>query len=146
MENTLIYGMIALLVLIITLAIWIFILSKRIKNLNAGKNGKSLEKIIYENNELIKETRQTQKNNSKNIENLESEILKTVRNISVVRFDALGDAGGKQSFAIGLTDAYKNGVVISSMYTRGSMNVFAKEIIKGESKHKLTEEEKKVIK
>jgi hypothetical protein len=146
MENTLIYGMIALLVLIIILAIWIFILSNKIKNLSAGKNGLSLEDIINENNKLVKKTKQRQKDNSEKITHIKSELLKTVQNISVVRFDALGDAGGKQSFAIGLTDAHKNGVVISSMYTRGSMNVFAKEIIKGESKHKLTEEEKKVIK
>ena len=57
----------------------------------------------------------------------------------------MGDSGGQQSFAIGLTDSYKNGIVISSMYTRGSMNVFAKEIIKGTSKQKLTEEEKQAI-
>jgi hypothetical protein len=146
MENILIYGIIVLFVLVTILIIWIFILSKKMKKLMSGKNGDSLEEIIYENNNLIKKTRQGQKDNNEKIMQLKSEILKTVQNISVVRFDALGDIGGKQSFAIGFTDAYKNGVVISSMYTRGSMNVFAKEIIKGESKHKLTEEEKKVIK
>ncbi|MCD5390164.1 MAG: DUF4446 family protein [Candidatus Pacebacteria bacterium] len=145
MENTLLYGIVGLGILLIALTVWTYILTKKIKDLSAGKKASSLESIIIENNDLIKKTKRRQKENTEKITHLKSELLKTIRDVSVVRFDALGDSGGKQSFAIGLTDAHKNGVVISSMYTRGSMNVFAKKIIKGTSKHNLTDEEKQVI-
>ncbi len=145
MENILIYGMIGLTLLVVIFAFWILTLSKKLKKLTTGKHAQSLEKIIHENNELIRKTREQQEQHQRDIEAIRENLAKAIQNVSVVRFDALGDAGGKQSFAIGLTDAHKNGVVISSMYTRGSMNVFAKEIQEGSSQHKLTEEEKKVI-
>lgn len=145
MENILLYGIITLVIIIILLTFWINSLSKRIENLCSGKNSASLETVITENNELAKKIKENQTRNSQNIENLKLKLTNTIQNISVVRFDALKNSGGLQSFAIGLTDNNKNGVVISSMYTRDRMNIFAKEIIKGESKHKLTDEEKQTI-
>ncbi len=145
MENILVYMTIGLGVIVIALFFWILYLSKKIRKMSNGKNSESLESIIIENNELGKTMRQKHENIEQNIIQLKSELAKTIKNISIVRFDALGDASGMQSFAIGLTDSYKNGIVISSMYTRDRMSVFAKEIIKGESNHKLTEEEKQAI-
>ena len=145
MENILLYGLIGLGIIVIILSVLIFILSKRIKSLSSGNKTSSLESIIIENNKLAKKNTKKQIDNAKKIMHLKTGLTRTIQNISIVRFDAIGDSGGMQSFAIGLTDMHKTGIVISSMYTRGGMKVFAKEIIKGESKHKLTEEEKQVI-
>lgn len=145
MENILVYTTIGLILVIITLIIWMYKLTKKIRKLSNGRNSKSLESTIIENNELSKRMKEKHDNIEQNIIQLKSDLAKTIKNISIVRFDALGDASGMQSFAIGLTDSYKNGVVISSMYTRDRMSVFAKEITKGESSHKLTDEERKAI-
>ncbi len=145
MENILLYGIIALSILIIIFGIILFNLSKKLKKLSSGKSTKSLESIIINNNELSKELAKKQEFHSMEITYLKSQLEKTIQHISVVRFDALGDSGGQQSFAIGLTDSHKNGIVISSMYTRNQMRIFAKEITDGESRHKLTDEEKQVI-
>ncbi|MGB0925346.1 MAG: DUF4446 family protein, partial [Minisyncoccia bacterium] len=95
--------------------------------------------------QLAHELKQTGKDHHEHIVQLRNKLAKTIQNVSVVRFDALQDSGGMQSFAIGLTDSHKNGVVISSMYTRDRMNVFAKEITEGTSKHTLTDEETQAI-
>ena len=145
MEMILLYITIGLVVLLLVTLFLMFRLYKRLKKLSRGKNAQSLEKIIIENNEIIQKLTKEQKNHKKNIQKLQSDILNNIQKISVLRFDALGDSGGQQSFAIGLTDAHKNGVVISSMYTRNGMKVFAKEIIQGASKHTLTKEEESVI-
>ncbi len=145
MENILLYVMILIIVILITLIIWVFIISKKLKKLSAGKNSKSLESVIIENNNLTKNIKERQIMMENSIKNLELAIAKTIQNISVVRFDAVKNSGGLQSFAVGLTDNNKNGVVISSMYTRDHINVFAKEIINGRSKYTLTEEEKMTI-
>ncbi len=145
MENILLYMVISLIILMIILIIYVYKLSKIIKKLSYGKDGKSLEEIIYENNKLSKKIVKEQKIESNDINKLKSDISNTIQNISVIRFDALKNSGGLQSFSIGLTDNNKNGVVISSMYTRDHTNIFAKEIINGKSKHTLTEEEKMAI-
>jgi len=145
MENLLLYIIIGLFALIVSLGIWVFILEQRIKKITLGKDAQSLEEIITETHALSLKNKQLQEDNAMQITHLRTEIAKSIQNISIVRFDALKDAGGMQSFAIALTDSHKTGVVISSMYTRDRMNVFAKEIIHGESKHTLTQEEKKVI-
>ena len=145
MENTLLYGIIALTFLVLILAFWVFHLMKKIQKLSGGKNGQSLEKIIGENNSSLKALEKQQREAKKEREQIFTNLENTIQNISVIRFDALGDASGKQSFAIGITDAKKNGVVISSLYTRGGMSVFAKEIKDGSSTHTLTKEEESVI-
>ena len=145
MENILMYGMITLTILVIALGIWILKLSKKIKKLTYGKDVKSLESTIIETNELVKKLKDSQVDQHTHIVKINGELGKTIQSVPIVRFDALKDMGGRQSFAIGLVDSHKNGVVISSMYTRNHVNVFAKEIVHGESKHTLTEEEKKVI-
>ena len=145
MENILIYGIIGLFVLIIVLGIWVLMLSKRIRKMMLGKGVQSLESTIVETNTLSKKMETYYKKHDSQIINLEKKLQTSIQKISVVRFDALSDTGGKQSFALGLLDNHKNGVVISSMYTRNHVNIFAKEIINGESKHKLTQEEQEVI-
>lgn len=129
---------------IITL-FWVTTIHKRLKKLTAGKNAASLEEIIKTNNAILGALKKTTNEQDLTIENLQKKIQNSIQNIKIERFDALKDGGGQQSFAIGLTDENKNGVVISSMYTRDRMNVFAKSIVKGTSKHTLTEEEKIVI-
>lgn len=145
MENLLPYILIGLGIMVIILAVFVGLLAERVKKLSAGKNAESLESIITETNALAHELKQTGKEHHEHIIDLRNKLAKTIQNISVIRFDALKDSGGMQSFAIGLTDSHKNGVVISSMYARDRMNVFAKEITNGTSKHRLTAEETEAI-
>ena len=145
MEHLLWYIIIFLGILMLVLFFLYGKMLKKLNTLSGGKSAKSLEAIIKENHMLLNQLeREKERQEQKNI-SMEKTLASTIQHISMVRFDALGDSGGKQSFALGLMDGHKNGVVISSMYTRGSMNIFAKEIIAGDSKHKLTEEEKQVI-
>lgn len=145
MENLLKFGLLALVVIVVMLILWLSLLNKKIKTLTAGKSGLSLEKIIIDTHTMIRELQKNQTKHEQDINHLKHDITKTIQHIPIIRFDALREMGGMQSFAIGLLDSHKNGVVLSSMYTRDRMHVFAKEIVKGESKHTLTDEEKKII-
>ena len=68
-----------------------------------------------------------------------------VQKFGFLRFNPFGDTGSDQSFAVCLLDRENNGFVLSSLYTRGGVRIYAKEIKAGSAKHPLSEEEKKVL-
>lgn len=141
---TLILGIVGIISLVaLTLVI---ILYKKLSRLTKGKNAKSLEKIISENNALALEIKDKLKNQEVQIIDIKKDAMNNIQNIGVVRFNPFKETGGSQSFAIAMTDKKNNGVIISSLYTRDRVNVFAKPITGGISEYKLTEEEQAAIK
>ena len=78
------------------------------------------------------------------------ELLEKISKISVqkvgfLRFNPFHDTGGDQSFIVTLLDRENNDVLLSSLYAREGMRIYAKNIEKGKSKHPLSEEEKQVL-
>lgn len=63
-----------------------------------------------------------------------------------VRFNPFNDTGGDQSFCLAAIDAHGNGFVLSSIHARTGTRMYAKEIIKGESPHHLSDEESVALK
>lgn len=141
---TLILGIVGL-VSIVAL-ILVIILYKKVSLLTKGKNAMSLEKIISENNKLALEIKDKLKNQEIQIIDIKKDAMNNIQNIGVVRFNPFKETGGSQSFAVAMTDKKNNGVIISSLYTRDRVNVFAKPIKEGVSEYKLTEEEQAAIK
>lgn len=143
--NALTISIIALGFITISLLVVVILLSKKISKLTRGKNAQSLEEIIIENNKLSHEIKEKLKNQELRIIEMKKDAMRNIQNIGVVRFNPFKETGGSQSFAIAMTDKQNNGVIISSLYTRDRVNVFAKPITKGESEYKLTEEEKAAL-
>ena len=109
-------------------AVWAVITEKRLKRFFLGKKAKDLEETII--------TLQNE------IEKLKSRKVK----IETIRFNPFPDQGSNQSFAIGLLNEEGDGVVLSSLYSRERMSVFAKPVKKGLSEYELSAEEKEVLK
>lgn len=130
---------------VITLAIMLGILSQRISTLSAGSKTQSLEGIINSNNKSLKEQAVILQKYGNKIQEIEKDARENIQNIGVIRFNPFKETGGSQSFAIALTDKDQNGVVISSLYARERMSVFAKPIRQGTSEYTLTEEEQAAI-
>lgn len=68
-----------------------------------------------------------------------------VQKVGFLRFNPFEHTGGDQSFAICLLDRDDNGVIISSLYTRDGVRVYAKEVEHAAPQHPLSDEEKKVL-
>lgn len=68
-----------------------------------------------------------------------------IQRVGFLRFNPFEHTGGDQSFAIALLDGGDNGIILSSLYTREGVRVYAKEVQGGNSKHPLSEEEQKVL-
>ncbi len=64
---------------------------------------------------------------------------------SLVRYDAYGEMSGRQSSSVALLDAYRSGVVLSSILHRENARVYVKQIVEGESELELSPEEREAI-
>lgn len=146
MQNVIIGLGIALVLVAAVLGSLLYSLSKRLKKLTTGTNGKNLEDAIYQLMEdhaifqnRVEATEQT-------VARLDNEIKGSVRGIATVRYNAFNDVGGKQSFATAMIGEDGNGVVISSVYARDRMNVYAKPILDFTSEYELSNEEARALK
>ncbi len=68
-----------------------------------------------------------------------------VQNVSLVRYDAFEDVGGRLSFSCALLDAQGDGVVVTSINGRQDTRVYAKPVRAGASEYNLSEEEEQAI-
>jgi len=82
---------------------------------------------------------------SAELERLKKESKFSIQKTGVVRFNPFSEIGGNQSFSIALLDGNNNGLVITSLYTRGGNRIYAKPIIEGKSQYLLSREEKEAI-
>ncbi len=113
---------------------------------NFGKNKK--EKAPSNIDEVINEVLALKRRNSeleKKIKKIEEEKKKCLQNWSMVRFNPFQDEGGKQSFSLAVVDDFKNGFVVTALYTKEGSRVYGKPIKQGESEYSLSVEEKKAI-
>ena len=93
----------------------------------------------------MKELKNTQEVINKHLITVDDRLNKSIRSIETVRFNPFLDAGSNQSFAISFLNDEGDGVVMSSLYARDRMSIFAKPIIGGKSDFELSSEEKEVL-
>ena len=79
------------------------------------------------------------------IDILEKTATTSIQKISFVRFNPFQDTGGDNSFILVLLDRTNTGIVLSSLYTREGIRLYAKSIEAGKPKYVLSTEEKKVL-
>ena len=78
---------------------------------------------------------------------IEKKSLKHLQKIGFVRFNPFSDTGGDQSFCLSLLDNEDDGIIISSLHSRGQTRVYAKAVKKGKGKElELSKEEAEAIK
>jgi hypothetical protein len=76
---------------------------------------------------------------------LEQRVDGCVAYTSLVRYDAYGEAGGRQSSSVALLDSTRTGVVVSSILHREQARVYVKQVAHGESELELSPEEREAI-
>ncbi|MCS7284059.1 MAG: DUF4446 family protein [Anaerolineae bacterium] len=68
-----------------------------------------------------------------------------VQGVGMVRFRALPDVGGDQSFSLALVDGEGNGVVLSALYLREGTRFYGKPLAGWNSPYPLTDEERQAL-
>lgn len=128
------------------LLVWLILLETRIKRFTKGADGRSLEGTIKEILERMDSVDVNLADICSRLDEVDKKLLRNIREVSTVRFNAFGDTGGNQSFASAFINDRGNGVLISSLYGRDRTTVYAKPIKNFNSEYELSKEEKEALK
>lgn len=131
---------------VVLILLWIISIEYRIKRFFVGTKANNLEDVMIKLSEQMSELKENHLKINKHLIMVDSRLNKSIRNIEACRFNPFGDAGSNQSFAISFLNDEGNGVVMSSLYARDRMSIFAKPIINGKSDFELSKEESEVLK
>src|SRR3989338_761857 len=133
-------------IIILIGVIWAITTEGRLKRFFLGKKAKDLEDTITLLEENITKLNSAKENIETELNLVNQKLKKSIRGLETIRFNPFPDQGSNQSFAIGILNEEKDGVVLSSLYSRERMSVFAKPIKAGKSEYELTIEEKEALK
>ena len=125
----------------------VFYQERRLGKILKGKSAKDLEdsfEVIEKEYLSIKSFIASVKQYLKTVED---RLQKSVQGVGTIRFNAWKGQGegGNQSFASAFMAENGDGIVISSLYSRDRVSIFAKPIEKGKSAYELTAEEKEAV-
>jgi hypothetical protein len=74
-----------------------------------------------------------------------ADLADAIRHVSVVRYDAFADMGGRLSFSAAMLDDAGDGIVLTSINGRTETRSYAKGVKGGASEHSLSPEEEQAI-
>ena len=133
-QNILIYSALGISVMLL---IWVLALQLKLRKLLIGKDIRQLEKIFTEIKADLDTLKQFKTHSEKLHTDFDERLKRSVQGVEAIRFNPFKGTGGggNQSFALALTDEEKNGVVLSSLYSRDRVSVFAKKIVNGKTQY-----------
>jgi len=131
--------------IIVILLLWVGLTEYRFRKFFAGTKARNLEEVMIKLGDQMKELKETQIEINKHLLTVDKRLDKSIRSVETIRFNPFLDAGSNQSFAISFLNDEGNGVVMSSLYARDRMSIFAKPITNGKSDFELSTEEKEVL-
>ena len=153
MEQLMFYISIALSVCCFVLLVLVIIslcklktLKRRVDSLTRGKDTESLEDIILSYLQRVESLEEGEEITRAALTAIKDNLKITYQKKGLVKYDAFREMSGALSYSLALLDKENNGVLISSMYSREGCYTYAKDIVNGESKINLSEEEAEALK
>lgn len=132
-------------VVFVVLFLWLLALEIRLKKLFRGAKARDIESIILAIKDELKKLDVSREQTGTYLETVEKRLKRSIQSINTIRFNPFEDAGSNQSFSTAFLDEKGDGVVISSLYSREGVRVYAKPIQEYKSEYSLSEEEKEAI-
>jgi uncharacterized protein DUF4446 len=138
-------AVVVLLVIVVALARRTGRLGKRLEALTRGADGRNLEAVLDAHLDKVFGVATEVDHLSARSAVLEANGRKAVQRVGLVRFNPFEETGGNQSFALALTDANGDGLVISSLHARAGTRLYAKAVVAGRSDAALSAEEAEAL-
>lgn len=120
-------------------------MQKSYKVFMRGKNGKNLEKSIFNKFDELDEIAELVRSNEEKILDMRKKMETHYQKVGIVKYDAFHEMGGELSFALTMLDENDNGWIFNAMHSREGCYTYIKEIVKGESYIELSEEEQRSL-
>jgi hypothetical protein len=146
-ESSLLYLAGFLILAIIILALWIWRLDKRMRNIFGGKSASDIETSALDNQQRLKKSEDFQEKALKELQDMERRIKRSIQAVETIRFNPFKGtgAGGNQSFSSAFLNEKGDGVVLTGLYSRERVSVYAKPLKELRGEFELSEEEKEAI-
>ena len=110
-----------------------------------GSDAESLEDIIAEQIEEIKELKVQDRFNKDTMKTLTRNVKSSYQKFGMVKYNAFKGMGGNLSFAIALLDKNNTGFILNSVHSREGCYLYIKMVEKGETDIILGTEEKEAL-
>ena len=120
-------------------------LGRRLDGITRGADGRSLEAVLDAHLDKVFSVAREVDELSAQSAMLESRGRRAVQRVGLVRFNPFEETGGNQSFALAMTDANGDGLVISSLHARAGTRLYAKAVVAGRSDAALSAEEAEAL-
>lgn len=138
---------------LLVLALFFFIINtvrlnqlhRRYQQLMRGVNRANLEELIFKQAEKLNELSEQVARMKEMQTQVHQDIKDSIGPVGIVRYNAFNDVGSDLSYSVAILNRGKDGVVLTSLYGREDSRTYAKPIENGESKYKLTDEEKEAL-
>ena len=137
--------LITIILLIITLC-KLKKLNRRIDTLTRGKDAETMEDSILNFFEKVEALEDAENKMHRDIREIKENLKITYQKTGLVKYDAFREMSVALSYSLALLDKENNGILISSMYSREGCYTYAKDIVKGECKINLSDEEAEALK
>ena len=153
MDQLIFYILIGLSVCCVVLLVLVIIslcklkkVKRRVDALTRGKDTESLEDIILSYLDRVESLEEGEEITRAALTAIKDNLKITYQKKGLVKYDAFREMSGALSYSLALLDKENNGVLISSMYSREGCYTYAKDIVNGECKINLSEEETEALK
>lgn len=145
-EARLIVGALAVALCLVVAMAWMLVAQNRRWGRFIGEaKGQDIEELLNRNLAEQRKTGSVLADLQSRTDVLESKINSSIRYIGAVKYDAFGEMGGRQSFALALYDEEGHGAVVTSQVGREACRVYCKELRNGQSDLPLSQEEGQAI-
>ena len=126
--------------------IYATLLERRLSKLTVGRSG-TLEESLAILTRDMREMQQFKVEIERYLKLVEQRLRGSVSGVGIVRFNpfSTGGQGGNQSCATAFMDEEGSGVVLSALYARNHVGVYAKPLERGVSTYELSDEEKGAV-
>ena len=116
----------------------------RLKKFLVGMDSHNISDSLQNLSSDIRNLQEFQSKATDHLQNVEIRLKNSIQSVHTIRFNPFQGTGegGNQSFATAFLNENGDGAVISSIYTRDRVSVFAKAIKKFNSDYGMSEEEK----
>lgn len=113
--------------------------------LQGGDDSASLLSVVRRQAEDVARLRTEVTTAGRELGTARANLADAIRHVSVVRYDAFADMGGRLSFSAALLDDAGDGLVLTSINGRTETRSYAKGVKAGASEHTLSPEEEQAI-
>lgn len=134
-------------IVVAALAVMVAMMHARLKKFLIGIDSKTIQDSLWTVSSGIRDLQLFRSEMADYLDTVERRLRKSVQSVHTVRFNPFQGmgGGGNQSFATAFLNEEGDGVIVSGLYARDHVSVFAKPIKKKKSEHSLSEEEKEAL-